>query len=290
VSAPAALEDYLITLSTEFAKLRVTSEPHEAFDDEIVESIEQELPYRNEYVEVITLAARYWNADYVQKLHKFFETVAAYLSRPANMTSYNNWSFDNFYFIIDELFLYTISILLRAGRLRDASELLTQQYYVPDPNNRAGPMWNFTLFNHHASSLDHRNKRLKLNRLSLHADLLEKRSHNSSIPFADPMQADFVLYLRDVFSHGLEQSWRGWWPFTLLYAGRFYNRPFELFARAQSANYFNSVMLLLGAQSKAVFDAVMTEFSDGRRQPPRWQFDSFDPVELANWSKISSKP
>ena len=173
-SAPAALEDYLITLSAEFAKLRVTSEPHEAFDDEIVESIEQELPYRNEYVEVITLAARYWNADYVQKLHKFFEMVALYLFRPANMTSYNNWSFDNFYFIINELFLYTISILLRAGRLREAGELLAQQYYVIDHDNRAGPMWNFTIFNHHASSLDHRSKRLKLNRLSLQADFLEK--------------------------------------------------------------------------------------------------------------------
>ena len=64
--------------------------------------------------------------------------------------------------------------------------------------------------------------------------------------------------------------------------------PFEIFARAQSKRYFERLMLVLGITSKSEFDALMVEFNEGKRQAPRWQFDSIHPAMLANLEKLST--
>ena len=106
----------------------------------------------------------------------------------------------------------------------------------------------FRELRHHLTSLDHRSKRLKTNRLSLHADLLEKRSHASGVDFQHIMQADFVLFLRGSLG-ALRHAGEQWWPDTLLYCEE-YRGPFEKFARARSAKYFIRIAGLVDITKK----------------------------------------
>jgi hypothetical protein len=288
LTAGAALDDYLSTFASELEKFRIVKSKDKEFDDQVIESIDTFLPYRNEYIEIIAISARYWKSEFVEHLHRFMERVSVYQFRPVEMNQYSNWDFDNFCFIANELFLYTIAILIRSERPNEAAELLAQQFYLGEAApNQSEPMKDFIVFNQHVVSLDHRNQRLSLRRLSLHADLVKRRSQVSGVPFRDLMQADFVLFLRDLLTR--VGQWGRWQPFTLIYAGRTYS-PFEIFARARSSGYFSSILPLLGAQYKAALDSLMVEFQQGKREAPRWEFDSFDPLILSNWEKLASAP
>lgn len=146
-NAAAALEDYLFTFADEMEKFRIVKDKEKEFDDQIIESLGQELPYRNEYIEILTLAARYWNAIFVEKIHRFFERIAVYQFRPPETRSWSEWDYDNYHFIANELFLYTISILVRSERMPETGDLLDQYYYLGEvAPERQEPMTNFTIF------------------------------------------------------------------------------------------------------------------------------------------------
>jgi hypothetical protein len=287
-AAVAALEDYLFTFASEMEKLRIVKDRQREFDDQVFESIGSELPYRNEYIEILSLAARYWNDGFMEKIHRFFEKMAVYQFRPAEMGSWNEWDFDNYSFIANELFLHTMAVLIRAERMAEAGGFLSRDYYLGEvaPDQRE-PMTDFIVFNEHLQSLDHRNQRLALRYLSPQAALLKERSQGSGVPFQNLMQADFILFLRDLLMRS--GQWRRWLPITLVYTGRMY-APFEVFARAQSSKYFVKLMSVLGIESKEVFDSLMVEFERGKREAPRWQFDSFSPLVLSNWAKLATLP
>jgi|SRR5579859_708031 len=287
-TAAAALEDYLFTFAEQIENLRIVNDRQGEFDDQVIKSIGNELPYRNEYLEVLAAAARYWNDAYIERIHKFFEKIAIYQFRPPEVRSWNEWDFDNFRFIANELLLYTIATLVKSERLTELGSFLAQHYYLGEaaPDQRE-PMVDFTVFNEHLRSLDRRNQRLSLRRLSLQADLIKQRSQGSGVHFQDLMQADFILFLRHQLTHSPEG--RRWWPDTLVYASRT-RGPFEIFARAQSSRYFTKVMPMLGIESKERLDSLMTEFRQGKREAPKWEFDSFSPEALSNWEKLATIP
>jgi hypothetical protein len=289
-NAVPALEDYFEAFAEGLENFRISAgqKPHE-FDELVVKSIDAELPYRNEFIAVTRAVARFWNPQYIDNIHRFFERVAIYQFRSIKMTSYRDWDFDNFRFIVHELFLYALAILLREQRFVEAGDWLDRNYYLGEVTpNAKEPMADFTVFNEYLNSLEHRNQRLGLRRLSLHADLIQQRSHASGMPFEDIMQADFVLFLRQ---HLRGQSgMRHWSPVTLLYVGRLRQRPFEIFARAQSRRHFERIKVVLGTSEKSEFDTIMTEFAEGRRDVPRWQFEFVDPLVLANWTELCKAP
>ena len=128
-----ALNDYLEALSSNFGALRITAKDENLpFDDDVVASIEGFLPYRNEFIEVIThIAQANVSEAYIEAIHRFFERVAPYLTEPPEgVRSWNNRDFDNYRFIVSELYLYTISLLLRYESFRSVGLLLSSKYYV----------------------------------------------------------------------------------------------------------------------------------------------------------------
>src|SRR4051794_26628369 len=110
---------------------------------------------------------------------------------------YSDYYWDNFKFVVHELFLYTIAILLKEQRFDLLLQLISEGYYVDDALDPSRPILEFGIVRQHMSSLKHQNDRLKLNRLSVRADLLERRSHTSGLPLHDLMQADFILFIAD---------------------------------------------------------------------------------------------
>ena len=285
--APGALDEYLTTFVTNLEKFRITNKEGE-FDDQVIENIEKFLPYRNEAISLFVALAQYApTEENVLKLHRFFEALIPYMHRPENVNSCSEGDFDNFKFIAHELFLYLIAILIKHEKFSEVNLLLTQQYYVAGLSDYGkDTMIGYDAFREYLRSLEHRNNRLKLNRLSLHADLLEQRSKHSGIEFRYLMQADFVLFMRAEITPA--DFYSSWFPDTLLYVGRFHS-AFEIFARSSSKSYFDRAKCLLGIDKPSDLNEIMGAYKTDRQRLPRWQGHSFSPSALLGYEQLATK-
>ena len=281
-----ACGEYFSLFSEHLERFRITGTEGES-DDRIVKSIEDFTPSRNEFIQVITVLAQYADTQqYMPLLHRFFESLTPYMSRPANINQWIVTDFDNFKFMVHELFLYAIAILLRGDHIEAATYLLSQPYYVHS-NSEVGkdPSASFLTLREDIGSLEIRNQRLKLNRLSLRADLLEQRSKSSGIQFRHIMQADFVCFFRADLVYSVRYD--RWWPETLIYATRQYG-PFELFARAASKSYLLRVLALLAAPDLGTIKTKLDEYAAGKKEIPKWQFESFNPSALIGFDQLGT--
>ncbi len=285
--ASGALDEYLTSFSANLEKFRITEKEGE-FDDQVMENIDYFLPYRNEAISLFVTIAQYAPIEEnVLKLHRFFEGLIPYTNRPEHVNRWSEWDFDNFKFIAHELFLYLVAILIKHERFSAVSLLLSQQYYISGQSDYGKDvMVGYDVFRAYLGSLEHRNNRLKLNRLSLHAYLLEQRSKSSGLEFRYLMQADFVLFMRaeihqaDIYSH--------WFPDTLLYVGRFHS-AFEVFARSSSKSYFEKAKCVLGIDKPSDLDELISGYKTDRQRLPRWQFESFSPSVLLGYEQLATK-
>jgi len=142
--ARGAVEEYLNVFSENLERYRMGSDGGEP-DEQIVKSIEEFTPARNEYIQVLTTLTQYTDVrEYMSAIHRFFESLVCYFLPPKDVSSYTNIDFDNFKFIAHELFLYTLAVLIRAEKLDAATYLLSQQYYVADTQRYSNePILNF---------------------------------------------------------------------------------------------------------------------------------------------------
>lgn len=285
--ASGALDEYLITFVTNLEKFRITDKEGQ-FDDKVVENLEKFLPYRNEAISLFFVLAQYApTEENIFKLHRFIEALIPYMNRPENVNSWSEWDFDNFKFIAHELFLYLIAIFIKHERFSEVNLILTQQYYVAGRSEYGkDTMVGYEVFREYLRSLEIRNSRLKLGRLSLHADLLEQRSKHSGIEFRYLMQADFVLFMRSEILQA--DSYCRWFPDTLIYVGHFHS-AFEVFARSSSRAYFNRAKCILGIENPSDLNELIEAYKTGSRKLPRWQFHSFNPSALLGYEKLATK-
>lgn len=285
-----ALAEYFETFAENLERFRLENDDEE-LDEKVVRNVEQFIPYRNEAVEVFTALARYRaTTDSWYALHKFFESLMPYLDRPEHVKTWHDEDFDNFKFIVHELFLYAVATLIHSECFDGVAHLLRQYYYVvPNASRGQDAMVPFSNIYDHLHSLNRRNERLQLRRLSLHADMLKSRSSPHGLPFWQIMQADLVLFVRDCLDCLRSDRWQSWIPVTLVYAGRQYG-PFELFAKSQSARYFEKVEPVFDIASKDDLMPLAEAFRERRIDLPRWGFDSFNPFHLMGFDKLGTLP
>lgn len=262
--ANGVLDEYFATFTKNLEKFRITKKDGE-FDDQVVENIEKFLPFRNEAIEIFFAISQYRDTpETIQQVHRFLESLIPYMEKPNGVTSWNDWDFDNFKFIIHELFLYAIVCLIKYERFNSVDHLLRQRYYI-ESNAEYGKnaMVPFTIFCHYMKSLDYRNKRLKSNRRSIRVDLLIQRTKTSGIRDIHLMQADFVLFLRDAFESMKSGKGQRYWPGTIIYLEH-HEGSFEIFARAQSLEYFNKLKYAFDIQSKDDFKLLLDAIYNGK--------------------------
>jgi hypothetical protein len=285
--ASGALDEYLHTFSINLERFRLIEVEGE-FDEALIINVESFLPYRNEFLALILAISQYApNEENIHKLHRFFESLIPYMDKPSHINSWKESDFDNFKFIIHELFLYTVAILLKSEQFKLTGKLLSQQYYIEGKAQYGQPtMFEYQIFREYLRSLDHRNDRLKLNRLSIHADLLKERSNGSGVEFKHLMQADFLLFIRSDLHN--DSYYQRWFPDTLLYVGHF-NNPFEIFARSSSKAYFEKMKVALGINEVSDLDKLIEIYTNDPQRVPRWHFDSFNPRALLGYELLSTR-
>jgi len=82
-----SLDDYFSRVAENLERFRIARTDGE-FDDQVVESIEQFLPHRNEVVEIFIALSQYLDHEEVAtKLHRFFEGIYEYTTRPETVTN-----------------------------------------------------------------------------------------------------------------------------------------------------------------------------------------------------------
>jgi hypothetical protein len=284
--AGGAFEEYLSTFSANLDRLRITDKSGE-LDDQVVLKIDAFEASRNEFIQVLTAFVQYGQlGSSFLALQRFLESVLALYENPEGQSSYLVDEFDHFKFIGHELFLYVLATCLRAQDFTSATTMLSQQYYLTSRTRSSGSsVSSFTVFREHMNSLVRRNQRLVLRRISLRADILEKRSKSSSLPFQAVMQADFICFMRAELDTNL--TYDRWWPETLLYSRHNYG-AFEVFARAASNAHLNKLLLLLGVSTLDPVKTKLEEYASGTRKLPSWDFHSFNPATLMAFDRLGT--
>jgi len=289
--ARGALVEYFDLFSGNMSKFRLEpSNGVEDFDQKVIDSIEQFVPGRNELIEVFSAIAQYEHTSSPAPIiHKFFESLIPYIEKPEGVSSYHKWDWDNLKFIAQECFILCIAVLLKNERYDIVENLLRQKFYIEnDENYSQCKIRSFGVFRNYLESLKHRNNRLGLGRLSLHADLLKERCTDSGISFNQIMQADFILYLVGTMQGLKEDRSEEWWPETLVFKS-FHGGVFEVFLRAESIDYFNRIAPILGVKSKTDLEPFIEAIKSRSVFIPKWEFDSINPLELMNFEKLCSR-
>jgi hypothetical protein len=287
-NAVAATNEYLgiITQGLEAFRTKADNGNQDTFDDLVVKSIDEFTPYRNELIELFTAIAQYSLSDeIIEVAHRFFEKLIPYLDRPEHIRVASDSEFDNYRFIVHELFLYCLGSCLRFEKFHLAAYLIDNNYYYMNVDTGESDMKKYTLFRRHIATLSRRNDRLNLRRLSVRADMLKERNKGTGCDFNYIMTADFILYFRGHTS----EIWHMWWPETLLYATQF-GRPFEMFVRARSNKYFDKIKCLLRVNNKQDIKDILGRIAKDSRIIPNWQYESINPERLIGFDAIATTP
>ena len=286
--ATGSFDEYCTVFAENLERFRI-SKPDGEFDDAVIKSVEEFLPFRNEIIQLFIAIAQYAPEEqFIQRMHRFFESMIPYMNRPQSISQWNEWDFDNYKFIVHELFLYALAVLLKHDRIEQANYLLQQQYYLPGNSDYGRDvMVSFIVFRVHMRSFEHRKKRLGLRRLSLRADMLKERCAGTGIDFRYLLQADFVAFMRAEVE--AQDDYNRWWPETLIYLGHF-NSPFEIFARSVSKSYFNKSKLLLSIEAPKDLEPLLKSYQDGSRKLPSWESNRFSPASLLGYEHLATRP
>ena len=243
-------------------------------DEQILADLHNLLAIRDQLVDWIMLESAAPSPQFDDVLTDFLEKILALKYRPPEISQWSDGWFDALGIFAYEMFLYAVAALLSAGRDQTLKLVFSTQYLLPEEErHREGGLASFDEFFTYASSLAARKSRLKLNRISLIADIIKERATRKDIPFRDIMQAELVVLLVTLLSENTR-----WYPHTLVYAGHG-GMKFPFFVRAAQHRYFERIKLITGIETG---DELRQKFMEGcsRHEVGRWE-------GLRFWANVS---
>ncbi len=283
-----ATKEYMELLVNELEKFRLPSE-FDPLSDDVLDNLQSFVPYRNEFVEVVQSIASYTSEDrFAELIHAFFEQVHIYFKPPEGQGRYRDFDFDNFKFLVHELFLHVGATLISERRFSLLNVLLDRPYYIQSRADRGSdPMTSFVEFRDYLGLFKFRNQQLKLNRISLVADMIRERCGGSGKFFSNIMQTDFLFFVRSDITG--ENPYNRWYPETLVFSEH-REEGFELFQRARSTAFFESIRPLLGNATKEDLANLLEKYKEDPQSLPRLNFGRISPWRLMAFEKLSTIP
>lgn len=286
--AKGATQEYLEKFTAELERFR----PTERFDpagDELINYLDDFIPFRNELLEVVRCISIYTDDDgYGPLLHSFFERVADYFYPPDSVSSWNEWDFDIFRFVGWEMYLHVCTTSFAHGRSDLFEAIVGTPYYSEGAARIDGihsAIQSFDIFSNQIKILEARNQKLQLRRLVPEADLIKARCADSPHDFDSIMQIDFILYMRA----GIHNSGH-WVPRTLVYKVSNLQAPFKAFLKARSRSQFERLAKYLSISNKGEMDAFLTDIVQKKKWAPKWNWDRLDPSKLSDHENLCSLP
>jgi SEFIR domain len=287
--AHRTVTEYFETFTSNLEKFRIESdEINIDYSDSLLKNIEIFLPYRNQVIELASTMSTYNVVDISSLLHHFFESLIPYMSTPEHIKSYRATDFDNYKFIIHEMLLYCVIILLQKERFQEVATLGQEHYFIEkDSVSMDATTASFTTFYQTLKSLESRNERMKLNRTSIHSDLLKERCVGTGISFDRLIQADFLLFITDSLQSIIYGKYQAWHPITSVYLG--YTKTFKVFSKGESKRYFNKFKCIFDIERKEDFLPMIEAFMQGKLYVPKWNYFSLDFISLIGYEKLGTR-
>ena len=244
----ALVSDYF----SEFLALlkEFTTKPNEGehFDDALIRSIEGMQPLRNDFIDFVLNVFKYDDKANLEEFHNFFERLVSFQFKPVEINQWREIDYDNYRFFCYELFLYFITTLLNLKRYKEVSYFINNQYFFKRDNMNELVYEGPTIFNRYIVGLDEiRKNRLKLNRVSITADLIKERANRSDISFNQLIQTDLILHYLTAL--GITDDPMQWWfPRCSVYHSHW--SSIELFERLISKKHFEQIKVLFDVSTK----------------------------------------
>lgn len=253
------------------------------FDERVMTNIKSFIPHRDHFAEFIKLVCLYDEDQfYFSQLFEFFEKSISFMYPPKGTTQWNDNWYDNYKFILQELFIYLITFCIKYKKYDAINLFLDEQYYFT--TNIGKESTTYIEFNPYIRSIDeYRKKRLNLNRISITADILKERADIKNLDFEELMQTDFILSLRSILPQ--RDRYHYWFPRTLVYKVGFGGaQPFDIFFKAESPRHFETLkrILLVDAKEELIskLESAYTMYNLNK-----WQFD-FRPIPFKSLMNI----
>ena len=286
--AHPATKDYFELFTEELEKFRLDPDV-DPLADEFMSNLDSFVPYRNECLEVVKAIARYSRDErYEDIIHEFFDRFLQYYDPPEGLNRYRKIAFDNYKFFGHELLLHCAAKFVAEERHDLFNALVDRQYYrEKQASYGSQALCEFTVFRQYLNSLEVRNRKLDLRRLSLAADILKQRTASSGTKFLNIMEVDFILFLRADLANF--DNFNRWWPDTLVYLGFDY-RTFEMFERSRSTRYFKRIQPFLANITKADLQELLAGYQRNEPRLPRWEMTEVDPGVLLGIQNLCTRP
>lgn len=132
-----------------------------------------------------------------------------------------------------------VALCMQERSFQAAADILSMPLFKSASYDLTGEAVSYNVFRASPLSLHRRNERLKLRRLSLHADLLSAHHETSLVPFVAFLEADITLYVR-----GLIAPKYRWFPESAVFLERSHG-SLPTYARATSSKFYNRLKPLL---------------------------------------------
>ncbi|MBC1247366.1 SEFIR domain-containing protein [Listeria booriae] len=213
-------------------------------DDVLMSMIDKSLLLKNDYAKVVSyyLQVEDQNDDFFVE---FFEDLVDHISGFEKKVYYQT-QFDQYKFLVHELFVVTMMTILKYGRINLFSKLINQDYFLRKNRNQAT---DFVVFRDYVQILDERNTRLGLKRVSLHADTLKNRY--SEREFEEFIDVELLLYYISKINPNIRGEFNYWFPVTYFYKDMFNPKPIKLLNKLKSKSFFEENGSFLGISDKA---------------------------------------
>ncbi|WP_249671144.1 toll/interleukin-1 receptor domain-containing protein [Bacillus thuringiensis] len=224
----------------------------EPFDEKITNLIHEMVPLRDNYIQFIEQLCVDESLFDPKIITNFFESIYPFSNLPVGYSgSFYTIQFDHYKYLIHELFLYTAAVLISRQMYTRLTEILHHRYFVQGSHLGELKDGGYELFYFYLESLEARNNRLSLSRVSVHGDLIRNSCSSTEYSWESLIEADFLLYCIhniQILQNKNNAPRFGWYPITSAFT-RFSNPSIPLLHRLKSKTHFDDIKGLLSIDS-----------------------------------------
>lgn len=222
----------------------------------ICENINQYTPLRDDFMNYIDKITKSDSEVDVDIIIRFFEKLPL-LTIPEDRGSWQTHEYDNYRFIMHELFIYLVLASLKNENYAFLEDILYSSYFIKERFKPGDEANNYGAFYHYIDSIDAYYKQAYSQDFFAMADLILKRVPEH-ITKEMIVQADLVCHYVGVMNN-IE-----WFPVTYVYGT---SSNFEIFYRLTSQRHFEKVKSLFGVSTPQQLKDKLTEFKENDKDP-----------------------
>lgn len=264
-------------------KLKFSETTHLVIGKEIVDSINQYTPLRNDFIHFMDKITNSRIGFDIDLVTKFFEKMHIFKNPTEGVNIYAQN--DNYKFIIHELFIYIVAIFLKNERYELIEDALLSRYFIQDRSRDfAYDGSDYHAFYDYINSIDnYYNTTFSRNFISPMAELIVTRipeGLNKDILIEADLICHYIGDLHDIT----------WFPITYIYKTR---GQIDFFKRLISQRHFEKMKGLFGVKSPSELKAKLNSLQEsstnqsGMRYPN--SFETILPIyKLVDIDKIAS--